>query len=127
MEKIYRIFVLCIGLLACTTAVKGQDLAREKGKELIQKIEKEYPNIHGEVEEYFNGFPHSPMADHIRFAYASYCFNRGNYSAASQQLELTDPRSLSHPQQQEYAQNHGSCTNHSCIAVCFGSIKNTFF
>lgn len=109
MEKIYRIFVLCIGLLACTTAVKGQDLAREKGKELIQKIEKEYPNIHGEVEEYFNGFPHSPMADHIRFAYASYCFNRGNYSAASQQLELTDPRSLSRPQQQEYRFKLGYC------------------
>ena len=28
--------------------------AKDKGIELIQKIEKEYPNVHGEVEEYFN-------------------------------------------------------------------------
>ena len=83
--------------------------AKDKGIELIQKIEKEYPNVHGEVEEYFNLYPQSPMADKIRFNYAAYCFNHGNYSAAGQQLEMTNPRSLARIQQQEYRFKLGYC------------------
>ena len=114
MTKICRILVLFIGMTACAANLMGQtatgkETAREKGLELIQKIGKEYPNIHGEVEEYFKVYPESPVADHIRFSYAAYCFNNGDYSGAGEQLEMTNPRSLTREQQQEYKFKLGYC------------------
>lgn len=114
MTKFYRILVLLIGIMAFAANLTGQtakvkNSAREKGLELIQKIGKEYPNIPGEVEEYFNAYPESPLADHIRFHFAAYCFNHGNYPAAGEQLELLNPRSLTRIQQQEYKFKLGYC------------------
>lgn len=114
MTRKFKILVLVIGMALCTSNIMGQNAtgkenAREKGMELIQKIEKEYPNVHGEVEEYLNAYPQSPVADHVRFSYAVYCFNQGNYSAAGEQLELANPRSLSRIRQQEYRFKLGYC------------------
>ena len=114
MTKICRILVLFIGMTACAANLMGQtatgkETAREKGLELIQKIGKEYPNIHGEVEEYFKVYHESPVADHIRFSFAAYCFNNGDYSGAGEQLEMTNPRSLTREQQQEYKFKLGYC------------------
>ncbi len=87
----------------------GKDNARNEGYGLIHKIKEEYPNVHGEVEEYFKKYPESPLADIIRFEYARLNFKNGNYSAANQALEAVNIKSLEKQQQQEYIFKKGYC------------------
>lgn len=88
---------------------KMQDLSRAKGNALIKKIENSYPNIDGEVEEYFQKYPESPIADLVRFKYALHKFSEGNYSAASAAFEKTNYNSLTRTQKEEYIFKKGYC------------------
>ena len=83
--------------------------ARVRGRELIRKIEGNYPNVHGEVEEYLNRYPESPVKDLVNFKYALYNFRNEDYPAAGAALEAADPRSLTSAQRDEYEFKKGYC------------------
>ena len=90
-------------------AQKMTDPAKARGMELLKKIGLQYPNIHGEVEEYLGKYPASPVKDLILFKYALYNFNNGNYSAAGDAFEQANPKSLTRAQQDEYRFKRGYC------------------
>ena len=86
-----------------------QDPAKVQGQALIKKIEECYPNTDGEVEEYLQKYPESPVADLVRFKYALYKFSQEDYSAACAAFEETDSRSLTRSQKDEYMFKKGYC------------------
>ena len=87
---------------------KGED-ARTLGRKLIRKIDLNYPNVHGEVEEYLNRYPESPVKDLVNFKYALYNFNNEDYAAAGAAFAAADPRSLTSAQKDEYLFKKGYC------------------
>lgn len=114
--RFLRILVLCAGFMAFSglAGVLAQstlynDIAREQGYILAKKINLSYPNVPGLVEEYFYKYPNSPVADMVRFKYALYNFNNGNYANAAQVFEETDRRSLGKEEQLEYLFKKGYC------------------
>ncbi len=121
--KIKFIFPTIISLVLCAIPVPDaeaneaprtrqtlkQDPAKAQGYALIKKIEKNYPNTDGEVEEYFQKYPESPVADLIRFKYALYKFSHEDYPAACAAFEETDSRSLTRSQRDEYMFKKGYC------------------
>jgi len=118
MMRICNILILLLVLASTNGAAIAQtavqefqrkDIAVIEGNKLIAKIGQEYPNIHGEVEEYLNKYPESPITDQIKFKYAVYCFNSGNYALASEILQTTNIKSLEREQQQEYRFKLGYC------------------
>ena len=114
--RYWKILVLCLGLatgasveeLAAQNGLK-KEIAREEGIVLVEKIREGYPNVSGEVDEYFKKYPESPVADMVRFNYALYNFNDGNYAAAAEILESTDIKSLGNDEQLEYLFKKGYC------------------
>ena len=109
MIRYWKVFVLCLVLQTGNFKILGQNILEQSGYSLIHKIEQEYPNVHGEVEEYLNKYPESPVRDQIKFRYATYCFNVGNYALAGEVLETTNYRSLEKEQQLEYLFKLGYC------------------
>lgn len=83
--------------------------AKKQGLILIEKIEKNYPNIDGEYEEYFQKYPESPVADLVRFKYALQKFASEEYATAYSAFEKTDYRSLTGSQRDEYSFKKGYC------------------
>lgn len=88
---------------------EGKEDARSLGRELIRKIERCYPNVHGEVEEYLNKYPETPVKDLVNFKYALYNFNNEDYAAAGAAFAAADPRSLTSAQKDEYWFKKGYC------------------
>lgn len=115
--------LMCMGLIGAEAATAREhipaavteglfptaDDATLQGHKLIGKIKRQYPNVHGEVEEYLNKYPESPVRDHVKFHYALYCFNEGDYAAAQASFEGTDPKSLSREERDEYLFKKGFC------------------
>lgn len=83
--------------------------ARSLGRKLIRKIDLNFPNVHGEVEEYLNRYPESPVKDMVNFKYALYNFRNEDYAAAGAAFAATDPRSLTSAQKDEYLFKKGYC------------------
>ena len=108
-RKILVAALCLLGGILCSKNAFAQDVATAKGIELVRKIEKGYPNMGGEVAEYLKAYPHSSIADRIRFTYASKLFNMEDYAAAGQIIEQTNPKSLTKGEQQEYSFKLGYC------------------
>lgn len=125
-SKIFIPTVLCLffslsvaatGAATASTTAKAapvvlkqeQDPAKVQGMILLQKIERQYPNVHGEVEEYMAKWPASPVKDLLMFKYALYNFNNEDYSAAEAAFERTNPKSLTRSQREEYRFKRGYC------------------
>ncbi len=92
-----------------TNKISPQERAIAEGYILLCKAAQHLPNMQGDLERYFEVYPHSPIADLVKMGGANYYFERGEYAQATGLLTKLNPKSLDKKGQQEYLFRKGYC------------------